>query len=181
MPAWQTKETNGGVEDCRLSQTKQSDSKERTKSHHPSQTPQQAHACFHTLCKPWGKPALHPPFLTSHAMARTELQGHKLTHKALFCLIRGQTWCGKEKPAVALEEKGQGRRLGGQRERQRASSLSGRSLLDGWKVSVIRRAVKNGNHTTPPQLTLQQPNIACLWRPFLGCKTGRSTQSLSLC
>lgn len=34
----------------------------------------------------WEKPALPPPFLTSPAVTRTKLQGHKLTHTASFCL-----------------------------------------------------------------------------------------------
>lgn len=56
-----------------------------------------------------GKPALHPPFLAGPAVTRTKRHGHKLAHKASFCLDHGHTWYGKEKPSVALQDKGQER------------------------------------------------------------------------
>lgn len=57
----------------------------------------------------WGKPALHPPFLAGPAVTRTKRQGHKLAHKASFCLDHGHTWYRKEKPSVAPQDKEQER------------------------------------------------------------------------
>lgn len=99
MSAWQTEETS-----MWLSRPRQSDCKEGTTSHAPPQALNKPCLLPHYVLT-WGKPALLPTFLTDPAVTRTKRQGHKLAHKASFCLDHGHTWYGKEKSSVALQEK----------------------------------------------------------------------------
>lgn len=170
MSAWQTEETSRGVKVCDSPDSgSQTVRKEQWAILHlrPSSLCLLPH---YLLTR--GKPALHPPFLAGPAVTRTRRQGHKLAHKASFCLDHGPTWYGKEKPSVTLQDKGRRER------RWNKAKRKSKKKFPGWLKGKCDQydGDKWESHQPLPSSYSNSPKWYAYW-PFLGSTTWRSIYS----